>query len=65
MPLDLNTVNRSKIARDTNTDKAHISRIFSRKSRPSISLAFRIAKSLDVTVEELCQAIGITGDCLE
>ena len=57
--LDITQVNRSQVARDTGTDLAHISRIFSKKSTPSLVLATRIARVLDVSVDHLCAALGI------
>lgn len=47
------TINRSKMSRMLRIDVAHISRIFSGKSSPSLKLAIRIAKYLEITVEEL------------
>lgn len=52
-------INRTEIAKTVGIDVAHISRIFSRKSRPSLELAVKIAKHLGITVEELCQELGI------
>lgn len=54
-------VNRSAIARATNTNLAHISRIFSGKRKPSLTLARKISAFLGVTVEELCQELKING----
>ena len=55
--MDVRTINRSKVARETSTDLAHISRIFSGKATPSLDLARRIADSLDVTVDQLIEAL--------
>lgn len=57
--LDITKVNRSQVARETGTDLAHISRIFSRKSTPSLVLATRIARVLGVSMDELCKGLGI------
>ena len=57
--LDITQVNRSYVARETGTDLAHISRIFSHQSLPSITLATRIARVLDITVDDLCEVLGI------
>jgi transcriptional regulator with XRE-family HTH domain len=57
-------LNRSEIARATNTDLAHISRIFSGKSRPSLSLAYKIAEHLGITIDDLCQRLGIASEKL-
>lgn len=57
--LDLSAVNRTQLSRATGIDMAHISRIFNRKSKPSLELALRIAGHLGITVEELCRALGI------
>ena len=46
-------INRSKMSRALRVDVAHISRIFSGKSNPSLKLAMKIAKYLDITVEGL------------
>lgn len=58
-PLTLDEVNRSRVAREAGTDLAHISRIFSLQSTPSLWLAVRIARSLDITLDELCQLLQI------
>jgi transcriptional regulator with XRE-family HTH domain len=50
----------TEIARLTGADAAHISRIFHRQSRPSLSLAVRIAAVLGITVDDLCRQLGIT-----
>ena len=57
--LNITQVNRSQVARETGTDLAHISRIFNRKATPSLVLAVRIARVLDVSVDHLCAALGI------
>lgn len=51
-------VNRSKIARATGTNLAHISRIFSGKSNPSLELAKEIARHMNITVDELCAELN-------
>ena len=57
--LDVTTIRRSEVARATGADPAHISRIFSGKVNPSLSLGLKIARHLGVSVEELCAALGI------
>ena len=52
-------VNRSEIARVTGINIAHISRVFSGKSKPSLTLARQIATHLDISVEELCAFLGL------
>ena len=52
-------VNRTKMARELGVDLAHISRIFSGKSTPSLELAWRIAGYLEMTLEELCKQLGV------
>jgi len=59
MPLTPDRIQTLELARVTGIDKAHISRIFSRKSKPGIELAVQLAHHLDVTVDELCQYLGI------
>ncbi len=55
--LDLSSVNRSRMSRDLGINVAHVSRILSGKSHPSLALARRIADYLKVTVEDFCKAI--------
>jgi len=55
--LNLATIPRAKLARAVGADIAHISRILSRKSRPGLDLAVRIAKYLEITVEELLELL--------
>jgi len=62
--IDINKINRSEISRNTGVDLAHISRIFSKKARPSLTLALKIADVLNVSVEELCNALDITPEVL-
>lgn len=57
--IALDDVNRSEISRQTGVDMAHISRIFNRRSKPSLHLALSISHTLGVTVEELCDSLGI------
>ena len=57
--LDITQVNRSRVARETGTDLAHISRIFNKKATPGLVLATRIARVLDISVDHLCAALGI------
>jgi len=52
-PPELDAINRSEMARTLRIDVAHISRILSGKSNPSLKLALRMAKHLGTTVEEL------------
>jgi len=60
--LILKEINRSEVSRQTHVDVAHISRIFNKKSRPSLPLALSISAHLGVTVEELCKSLGIGVD---
>lgn len=57
--LDITQVNRTQVAKLTGTDMAHISRIFSLQRTPSLMLATRIARVLNITVDSLCEALGI------
>jgi len=54
----------TEVANTVGVDPAHISRIFHGKARPSLPLAVKIADHLGITVEQLCQDLGIgsTGD---
>lgn len=63
--IDLSKVNRTQLSKATGIDMAHISRIFNRRSRPSLELALKIAAHLDVTVEVLCASLGIGRGGLE
>lgn len=58
-------VNRSEIARAVGVDLAHISRIFSGKATPGLSLAVKIAIHLGITVDDLCIMLGIKPDRLD
>jgi transcriptional regulator with XRE-family HTH domain len=57
--LDITKINRSMVARETGVDLAHISRIFNLKATPSLYLACRIATTLEITVDSLCDALRI------
>lgn len=57
--LDIAHVNRSELARVTGVDMAHISRVFSGKSRPSLSLAVAISNHLNISVDSLCETLGV------
>lgn len=59
--MNADNINRSAVSRGTGIDLAHISRIFNRKSRPSIGYARRIASYLGITTDELCDLLGING----
>ena len=61
---DIQKVNRTEMANTLNVDIAHISRIFSGKSTPSLELALRIAEYLHITVDGLCKKLGIPRDKL-
>ena len=63
--LRLSVVNRSEISRLTGANLSHISRIFNKKERPSLELAKKIANAMGVTLDELCEARGITGELIE
>ena len=52
-------VNRSEMARALGVDVAHISRIFSGKSLPSLELAVRIAGHMGISLDELCALLGL------
>ncbi len=51
-------INRAAISRATGTDMAHISRIFSHKTRAGFDTARRIAWALDVSLADLCAFLG-------
>jgi transcriptional regulator with XRE-family HTH domain len=51
--LDIAQINRSQMARETGVDLAHISRILSGQSNPSLKLAVKIAMYLGVTLDVL------------
>lgn len=57
--MELEKVNRSEVSRYTRTDVAHISRIFNKKSYPSLRLAKQIAECLGCSLEDLCEALEI------
>lgn len=57
-------LNRSEVARATDTDLAHISRIFNGKATPSLTLARKIADHLSITVDELCRRLDIASENL-
>jgi len=57
--MDPTKINRTEIAKALNIDIGHVSRIFSGKSNPSLGLAYRIARHLKVSLDELCQYLGI------
>lgn len=61
----MDRINRTEIAKALGVDLAHISRIFSGKSTPSLTLALRIARHLGITVDELCRGLNIDGDLPE
>lgn len=56
--MDIDTINRSELARATGIDVAHISRIFSGKANPSLALAVRIAEHLEISLDELSGALS-------
>jgi transcriptional regulator with XRE-family HTH domain len=58
--MDTNTINRSELARAVGVDVAHISRIFSGKSNPSLDLASKIAQHLGITLDRLFSIIQAT-----
>lgn len=58
------SVNRSRMARELGVDLAHISRIWSGKARPSLGLAKRMAENMGITLDELCQRLGVDGERL-
>lgn len=59
--MNTDSINRSAVSRGTGIDLAHISRIFNRKSRPSIGYARKISSYLGITTDELCDMLGING----
>lgn len=59
--VDLGKINRTRMARDLKVDISHVSRIFSKRALPSLSLAHRMAAYLGVTLEELCEFLGVDG----
>lgn len=57
--IALDKINRSEMSRQTGIDIAHFSRIFTKKSRPSLALALTISGILGVTMEELCESLEV------
>ena len=55
--IDLSRINRTAIAKATGYDVAHISRIFSGKSRPSYECSKAIAEYLSVDINELFETL--------
>jgi len=59
VPFDPATAKIMELSRSTGIDQAHISRIFSGKSKPSLPLALTLAKELNITIDEFCESLGI------
>lgn len=59
--VDLDKLNRSKMSRDLGIDVSHVSKIFSKKAKPSLSLAKRMAAYLGITLEDFCEFLGVDG----
>ena len=51
--IDIESINRSQIARDAGCTLSHVSRIFNGIRRPSLTMARKIAESLNITMEQL------------
>lgn len=62
MPLDLKDKPRFVLAREIGIDPAHLTRILSQQRKPGIEVAVRMAHALGVSVDELCEALGIRVD---
>ena len=56
--INLEEINRSRMARDMGVDVAHVSRILAGKRNPSLKLAMRMSKSLGITVEQFYELIS-------
>ena len=53
--------NRTALAEATSVSLPYISRIFSGKQRPSLTMVRKLSKLLGVTSDEFCDYLGING----
>lgn len=55
------TINVTYLAEVVGCDISYISRILNRRQRPSLTMARKLADVLGVSVEELCDYLGVNG----
>lgn len=64
-PLDISTVNRSEVARNTHLSPEFVSRVFSGQRCPSLRNARKIADALYCTLDSLYDALEMVWAELE
>ena len=55
------TINTTYLAKVVGCDISYVSRILNRRQRPSLTMARKLANVLGVSVEELCDYLGVNG----
>jgi len=55
------TINTMYLAKVVGCDISYVSRILNRRQRPSLTMARKLANVLGVSVEELCDYLGVNG----